>query len=258
MMDIDKYEHGVPSWVDVSSPDLARTKEFYSALFGWEIPNGPPEAGGYSLAMVRGRTVAGVSPQMNPAAPPAWTSYVNVDSVDGTVKLVADNGGTVLMPPMDVMDAGRMAIFADPVGAVIGLWEPGNHTGAQVVNEAGTYSWSELLTTDVERSKAFYGAVFGWTPKVHGDGPDAYVEFEVGGRSIAGMMLKPPSMPAEIPSYWGVYFTVDDADAAAKRVAELGGTVMMGPMDIEPGRFAGVIDPTGAMFSVIRFSEQPS
>src|SRR5882724_3494088 len=131
IMDIDKYEHGVPSWVDVSSPDLARTKQFYSALFGWEIPDGPPEAGGYSLAMVRGRTVAGVGPQMNPAVPPAWTTYVNVDSVDGTVKLVADNGGTVLMPPMDVMDAGRMAIFADPVGAVIGLWEPRNHTGAQ-------------------------------------------------------------------------------------------------------------------------------
>ncbi len=256
-MEIDKYEHGVPSWVDVASPDLARTKAFYSALFGWEIPDGPPEAGGYSLAMLRGRTVAGVGPQMNPMAPPAWTNYVNVDSADDTVKLVAANGGTVFMEPMDVMDAGRMAIFADPVGAVIGIWQPAAHTGAQIVNEVNTWSWSELITTDVERSKEFYGAVFGWGASTHGDGPGAYTELTVDGRSIAGMMAKPPMMPAEVPPFWGVYFTVDDADAAAKRITELGGTIVAGPMDIEPGRFVTVADPVGVVFSVIRFTENP-
>jgi predicted enzyme related to lactoylglutathione lyase len=103
---------------------------------------------------------------------------------------------------MDVMDAGRMAVFADPLGAVIGLWQPNQHTGAQVANEPGTYCWSELITTDLDASKAFYGAVFGWDAEDQGPpgGPPAYTEWKLGGKSIGGMMLKKsPDMPAEMP-----------------------------------------------------------
>ena len=75
---------------------------------------------------------------MNPDFPPVWMTYVNVDSADDTVAKVTANGGTVFAAPMDVMDAGRMAVFADPLGAVIGLWQPESHTGAQLVNEPGT------------------------------------------------------------------------------------------------------------------------
>jgi predicted enzyme related to lactoylglutathione lyase len=261
-MDIDRYQHGVPSWVDVSSPDPARAKEFYASLFGWEIAEGPPEAGGYAIAQVRGRSVAGIGPQMNPAAPPAWTTYVDVDSADAAVELVRASGGMVFMEPMDVMDVGRLAIFADPTGAVIGLWQPGTHLGAQVVNETNTWSWSELLTTDVERDQQFYASVFGWSALTHGEGAGAYTEFQLAGadgtpRSIAGMMPKPPMMPAEVPPFWNVYFTVDDVDAAKDSITKLGGTVVMGPMDIEPGRFLTAADPTGAAFNVIRFTEQP-
>jgi predicted enzyme related to lactoylglutathione lyase len=261
-MDVDRYQHGVPSWVDVSSPDPARTRDFYASLFGWEMAVGPPEAGGYAIAQVRGRSVAGIGPQMNPAAPPAWTTYVDVDSADDVVERVRANGGTVFAEPMDVMDVGRMAIFADPTGAVIGLWQPGTHLGAQVVNETNTWSWSELLTTDVERDKQFYAAVFGWSERTHGEGLGAYTEFQLPGddgapRSIAGMMPKPPMMPAEVPPFWGVYFTVDDVDAAKDSITKLGGTVLMGPADIEPGRFLAATDPTGASFSVIRFNQQP-
>jgi uncharacterized protein len=256
-MDIHRYDHGVPSWVDVASPDVTRAKAFYADLFGWEIRDGPPEAGGYALAHVRGRTVAGIGPQMNPAAPPAWTTYVNVDSADAVAQLVPSNGGTVLAGPFDVMDVGRMAVLADPAGAVIGVWQPGSHAGAQVVNETHTWCWSELITNDVDRAKRFYGAVFGWGDQTHGEGASAYVELQLGGRSIAGMMPKPPTMPAAVPPFWGVYFTVDDPEAAAARIKELGGTVLMGPMDVEPGRFVTAVDPTGATFSVIRFHQQP-
>ncbi len=261
-MDIDRYDHGVPSWIDVSSPDPGRAKEFYASLFGWDIADGPPEAGGYAIAHARGRTVAGIGPQMNPAAPPAWTTYVNVDSADDVAALIRTNGGTVFMDPFDVMDVGRMAIFADPAGAVLGLWQPGSHLGAQVVNETTTWSWSELLTTDVERAQQFYGAVFGWTALTHGEGDGAYTEFQLAGpdgtpRSIAGMMPKPPMMPAEVPPFWGVYFTVDDVDAAKDSITKLGGTVLVGPIDIEPGRFVTAVDPTGATFNVIRFNQQP-
>jgi predicted enzyme related to lactoylglutathione lyase len=254
-MDMEKYEHGVPSWVDVSTPDLDQAAAFYSALFGWECPPGPEEAGGYRVCTLNGRTVAGIAPQMQPG-PPAWSNYVNVDDADDIVARVSANGGTVMMPPMDVMTAGRMAFFADSVGAVLGVWQPGDHPGAGVVNEPGSFSWSELVTTDVEKSKDFYGKVFGWGAETHGDGPGAYTEWQLNGRSIGGMMEKPPMMPAEVPPFWGVYFTVTDTDAAVDKIKSLGGGLMMGPMDIEPGRFAVVTDPLGAAFNIITLSEE--
>jgi hypothetical protein len=180
-------------------------------------------------------------------------TYVNVDSADDAAAKVEANGGTVFMAPMDVMDAGRMAVFADSLGAVIGLWQPGQHTGAQVVNEPGTYCWSELISPDIEASKAFYGAVFGWGAADQGPegGPVAYVEWQLGGRSIGGLLPKQPEMPADMPPFWGVYFAVADADATVARAQELGGTLHMPPTDIDPGRFAMLADPAGAMFNVL-------
>jgi hypothetical protein len=247
------YENGVPSWVDLGSPDLAKSKEFYGALFGWNCPEGPAEAGGYTVCDLGGKTVAGLGPQMNPDAPPNWLTYVNVDSADDTVAKVAANGGTVFMEPMDILEAGRMAVFADSLGAVIGLWQPNQHLGAQVVNEPGTYCWSELISPDLDASKAFYRAVFGWGAEDLGPegGPVAYTEWKLGGNSIGGMLPKQDTMPADMPPYWGVYFTVADADASVARAQELGATLLMPPMDIDPGRFAMLSDPVGAFFNVL-------
>lgn len=253
-MEVDRYEHGVPSWVDLGTPDIPKAIEFYSGLFGWQIEPGPPEAGGYSIAHLRGRAVAGLGPQMNPG-PPYWTTYVSVDSADDIVAKAKAAGGNVLMDPMDVMDAGRMAIFADPVGAVISVWQPNQMPGAGIVNEPNSYSWSELITTDTETSKQFYGEVFGWGSQTHGEGtPMPYTEWKIGDRSVAGMMPKPPMMPAEVPPQWGVYFAVDGTEAAMDKVKELGGQVIMGPMDVEPGKIAVVSDPQGAVFNIITLS----
>ena len=216
----------------------------------WECPEGPAEAGGYRVCHIGGRPVAGIGPAQNPG-PPVWATYVNVSDADATSALVTANGGQVFVPPMDVMDAGRMAVFADPLGAVFSIWQAGMHHGAGLVNEPGTYSWSELISTDVDASIAFYSAVFGWDADTHGEGPGAYTEWQLSGRSVGGLMLKPPMMPAEVPSHWGVYFSVVDTDVAVERIKELGGALMMGPKDIEPGRFAVVSDPTGAVFNVI-------
>jgi predicted enzyme related to lactoylglutathione lyase len=254
-MEVERYEHGVPSWVDLGTPDIPKAIEFYSGLFGWQIEQGPPEAAGYSTALLRGRPVAGLGPQMNPG-PPYWTTYVTVDSAEEAVARAKANGGNVLMDPMDVMEFGRMAIFADPVGAVISVWEAKAMAGAGIVNEPNSYSWSELVTTDIAQSKEFYGAVFGWGSETHGEGgPMPYTEWKIGDRSVGGMMPKPPMMPAEVPPYWGVYFAVDGTEAAMDKVKELGGQVIMGPMDVEPGRLAVVADPQGAVFNIITLSE---
>jgi uncharacterized protein len=252
-VEMERYDDGIPSWADLGSPDLAKSREFYGALLGWNCPEGPPEAGGYSVCDVGGKTVAGLGPQMNPQMPAAWMTYVNVDSADDTIAKVKANGGTVFVEPMDVMDAGRMAVFADPLGAVIGLWQPNEHMGAQLVNQPGALCWNELITTDLDESKTFYKAVFGWDAMDEGPPGEApaYTEWKVAGRSVGGMMLKNDMMPAEMPPNWGVYFAVEDTDASVEKAKELGGTLLFGPVEIEPGRFAVVADDVGAVFNVI-------
>jgi predicted enzyme related to lactoylglutathione lyase len=253
-MEFERYDDGVPSWVDMGSTDLGKSREFYGALFGWNCPEGPPEAGGYTVCDLGGKTVAGLGPQMNPTAPPSWMTYVNVDDVDASVGKVESAAGTVLAPPMSVMDAGRMAVVADPLGAVIGMWQPNQHTGAQLANEANTYCWSELITTDLDKSKAFYKAVFGWDAEDQGPpgGPPAYTEYKVSGRSVGGMMPKNDTMPADMPPNWGVYFAVADIDATVDKAQKLGGALFFGPVEIEPGRFAVLADNVGAVFNAIQ------
>jgi predicted enzyme related to lactoylglutathione lyase len=258
-MEVDKYDEGIPSWVDLGTSDIDAAGAFYAALFGWEVPPGAPEAGGYRVCMLKGRPVAGLGPQMNPG-PPVWATYVNTAAADAVAERVTGSGGQVLAPPFDVMDAGRMAVFADPSGAVFSVWQPNAHGGAGLVNEPGTYAWSELVATDVEGALSFYPAVFGWTANKlpPGDEPLQYVEWKIGDRSVGGMMPKPATLPDEVPAFWAVYFAVEDCDQAVEAVTRLGGQIVMPAMDIEPGRFAVVTDPTGAMFNVIAMREQPA
>jgi len=246
-MEIDVYEHGVPSWVDVSSSDFEKSKRFYSEMFGWEIQQGSEEFGGYSMAVLNGSNVAGVTPA-TPEAPSVWSTYVDVASVDDTLAKATAAGATTIAGAMDVGESGRLAVFADPEGAVIGLWQAKEHKGAGLVNEPGTWAWSELMCDDPESEKAFYAATFGWGAVTQGEGPGAYTEWQVKDRSVGGMMKK----PMEMPSFWGVYIAVADVHAAAKKLEQLGGTVLQPPTEIEPGVFAVASDPVGATFNLFQ------
>jgi len=250
MPELDTYDHGVFSWVDVSSTDFEGTLKFYSDMFGWEIQRGGEEFGGYSMASLKGRLVAGLTPTMSPEAPSVWSTYVDVASVDDTVAKVTKAGGTVIAGPMDVGESGRMAVFSDPDGAVIGLWQAREHKGAGLVNEANTWAWSELLCDNPDAEKRFYADVFGWGEVTHGEGDGAYTEWQVNGRSIGGMMKKPAAMPPGSPSFWAVYLQVEDVEQATKNVEKLGGAVFQAPMKIEPGTFSVVADPVGTVFNL--------
>lgn len=127
MSERNTYAPGTPSWVDLGTSDPAAAAAFYSGLFGWDIQEGPPEAGGYRMCLFRGRPVAGLGPSQSEGMPPWWTTYVAVSSADETAAAISANGGTVLVPPMDVLDVGRMAVAADPYGAVISVWQAGTH-----------------------------------------------------------------------------------------------------------------------------------
>ncbi len=167
-------------------------------------------------------------------------------------------GGSVVMPAMDVMDTGRMAFIADPGGAAIGLWQAGTHKGAQLVNEHGTFTWNELLTDDTDGASAFYAEVFGYRIEVTEMPDGAYTSFwadgNLEGHAAAGMMARTPEM-GEFPNYWGVYFAVDDCDASVATASEHGGTILQPPFDVPGiGRIAVMMDPQGAVFSVMAYS----
>ncbi len=258
-MEVTSYAPGTPSWVDLGTPDAAGSAAFYSGLFGWEITEGPPEDGGYRMCMLNGHAVAGMGPQMNADMPPYWTTYVTVTDADETTAAAEANGGQVLVPPMDVMDVGRMAIYMDPTGAAISAWQARSHIGAGLVNEPGTLCWNELATRDTDAAEAFYTSVFGWGTDVTDMGDFSYTSFTVNGNMVAGMMPMGDMYPPEVPSHWAVYFAVADCDASAAQVTELGGEVRSPPTDIPGvGRFAVCQDPQGAMFALMTMAPSES
>lgn len=259
MSERTSYEPGTPSWVDLGSPDLDAAAEFYAGLFGWQVPaaENVEQTGGYRRATKDGADVAGLMPLMQEGQPTVWSSYVAVADADATAAAVKEAGGTVMAEPMDVMDLGRMAIFADPTGAVFGIWQAGTFPGAGRVNEPGALAWNELGTRDVDAAKAFYGAVFGWGFEDHDMGEmGTYTEWQLDGNAIGGMMDIGGRMPDEIPAHWLVYFAVENTDAAVETVKSSGGDVRFGPIDIPAGRFAVVGDPQGAVFAVIQRPEE--
>lgn len=255
-MEMTKHEPGTPSWADLGTPDLDASIAFYSELFGWRIDKGPEEAGGYSMAMLRDKPVAGIGPLPPGGAPPSWSTYISVDDVEQTAQAVRDNGGQVFFEPMKVeigdTHFGTMAVFGDPGGAAFSVWEPHDHVGAQLVMEPGALAWNELVTRDIDTAKKFYGSVFGWEGDTSEAGPTTYTEWKLGGRAIGGMLQMNEEWPLDVPAHWMAYFAVQDADKAAAKAKELGASLRVEPTDIpNVGRFAVVVDPAGAQFSVI-------
>ena len=167
-------------------------------------------------------------------------------------------GATIFMEPTQIMEAGHMALFADPTGAVIGLWQPGQHTGAQVANEPNTWCWNELNTRDTPKATSFYRHVFEWDAETNDMGGMTYTEWKNGGESIGGMLDMPPAVPAEVPAHWLVYFAVSDTDATVAAAEKLGATTLMPATDIPPGRFAVLSDPAGAAFAIIKMNPAPA
>ena len=243
-----------PAWVDLSSADPAGSREFYARVLGWNVEVNPdPQYGGYALARVGGKDVAGIGPKMMPEAPTVWTIYIGTRDVDGLQGKVQAAGGKVIAPPMEVGTQGKMAVFQDPSGAFIAAWQP-NEMAGFVPGTPGGYGWSELNSRGLDAALPFYHSVFGWGHKTSpmGEGQPPYTEFLLGDESIAGGMEMNPMVPAQVPSYWMVYFEVGDVDASFKKALDSGAKEMVSPVDFPGGRFAILTDPQGAIFGLLK------
>jgi predicted enzyme related to lactoylglutathione lyase len=241
-----------PVWIDLASSDAAAARDFYAKVFGWQIEvESDPQYGGYGMARVGGKDVAGIGPKMMPEAPTAWSIYLGTADIDDLARKVQAAGGTVIAPPMQVGDSGKMAVFQDPSGAFISGWQP-QSMGGFSTGASGSYQWAELNARGIEKAVAFYAKAFGWGIRTSpmGDGRPPYTEFLLGSESIAGAMEMNPMVPAGVPSYWMVYFAVDDVDATFRKALDAGGREMLAPADFPGGRYAIVGDPQGAVFGL--------
>ena len=258
MPEVTEYAPGTPSWVDLASPDPDASARFYGGLLGWEATDPGPveETGGYRMLQRDGRNVAGLGPTQAEGQPAMWTTYISTDDADAVAARVREAGGQVIMEPFDVLGAGRMAVFADPTGAFISVWQPQSHHGADVVNEPGALCWNELATRDVDAAERFYEAVFAWRGDTRAYGDTTYTEWKLADRTVGGMIRMNEQWPEDAPAHWMAYFAVEDVDAAVARVEELGGRVAVPPTDSPAGRFAVVNDPHGAVFSIIGLTRE--
>ena len=259
MSERSEYTPGEFCWVDLSTTDVDGAKSFYGDLLGvtaQDAPGDPDETGGYGFFVLDGKLVAGLGPVQSGEGHPAWSSYIKVEDADATAERAKEAGGTVFFGPADLPnESGRVAMLRDPEGAFIGIVEQNRHPGAQVVNEPGAWTWCNLMTRDLERAKDFYGRVFGWETAQNDETPPNILNWQVEGQrwpeGLGGLMGITDDLPADMPPHWQVYFVVENMDEAIERATSEGAKVGFGPIDVPVARLATLVDPQGAVVSML-------
>ncbi|MEU2431788.1 VOC family protein [Streptomyces sp. NPDC007861] len=253
MTEATRRRPGTPCWVSLMVHGLAATQDFYKALFGWDFVPGPQQLGPYVRALIDGKEVAGIG-RLPPERhlPIAWTTYLATDDADATAEQIRMCGGTVGVGPLDAADAGRLAIAADPEGAVFGIWQAAAHHGTALFGTHGTPVWNELVTRETSSVSKFYQSVFGYEVEPVVSADFDYLTLHLDGRPVASLHGVGHALPRDRGSHWMTYFEVEDPDETAARLVDLGGHVLHAPREGSSGRLATVSDPEGAIFTIVR------
>lgn len=256
------FMQGQFSWVDLAAYNLADARKFYEQMFGWttkdvDTQGGPP----YVQCYRNGQRVAGMGemPEAMKAQrmPPVWSSYIHVNDINATVAKVAELGGQVTMPVMQILDYGWMTFFQDPTGGHVGLWQKNTHGGAEIIGVPGSYCWNELATRDLDRAQEFFAKLLGWEYEDSTGGNHPYKIIRCHGCQIGGI-IQMDEQWGNAPAYWMVYFTVADIDQSTQKLTELGGTICVPTFPIPVGRMSVVSDPQGGTFTLIQLHPMPN
>lgn len=243
-------------WLELATTDQESAKRFYGELFGWETQDSPlgPDAF-YTMFFLGGRQAGAAftlsARERNAGIPPHWQLYVGVEDADATLNRAEELGGKPVHPGFDVMSLGRMAVFEDPTGAYLSLWQPREHKGMGVTGENGAFCWADLQTRDRDRAAQFYRELLGWE-FVPGKDKDAegYLHIRNGGQFIGGL---PPArtLPPHVPSHWLPYIQCADCEATTDTAGRLGANILVPATTIEGAlRFSVVADGQGAVFAL--------
>ena len=258
MSERTEYAPGEFCWVDLATTDVDGALAFYRELLGVEselAPVAPEETGGYRFLVKGGKMICGYGPAQE-GQPPAWHSYVKVEDAHATAERAKGAGGELIFGPIDLPnESGRMAVLRDSTGAFISINAQQKHPGAELVNEPGAWRWNNLMTRDLEAARAFYREVFGWSATHNEAAPEGIEMWQVEGQrwpeGLGGVMAITDDLPPEMPSHWQVYFEVENTDDAIDRTISQGARLGFGPIDVPAGRIATLVDPQGAVVSII-------
>jgi uncharacterized protein len=252
----DAAPAGAPCWVDLMTKDQDGAAAFYGEVFGWTVDDPGPDYGGYKNFLSSGLPVAGfMTNQGGEGAPDFdfWTVYLATDDAQQTVDAAAAHGGQVYLPPTQVMALGTMGMLGDPGGAAVGIWQPAEHQGFQLWNEAGAPCWFELHTRSYDAAVKFYQDVFHADARPMSDAPEfRYTTLNEGEEQLAGIM-DATQHPEGAQSGWAIYFGTEDADASLEKIVKLGGSTVEAAQDTPYGRLGVATDPTGATFRLIQY-----
>jgi predicted enzyme related to lactoylglutathione lyase len=243
---------GTPNWVDLAADDPAAAARFYAGLFGWECEH--QSSRDYWVCKLDGEDIGGIG-RKQPGTehlPSRWTTYLATDHLDLTLDAVTTQQGRQLMEPRDVEVLGRMAIAADPNGAIFGLWQAAEHIGTERTADPGTLVWSEALSQDYETARAFYTSVFGYRAEEIGGHETRYAALYAEDKPVAGTGELHPDFPADTPPHWLPYFATGSTDDTVSQVTGGGGELVGKPLETDFGRMAVLADPEGARFAVIQ------
>jgi hypothetical protein len=244
---------GAPCWLELYTSDPDATQAFYTELFGWECEQMGEEFGNYFNFTKDGRRIAGGMRNDGSGGPDTWSVYLAIDDAQAVADAATANGGSVIVPPMEVMDLGTMVVVADGGGAVIGGWRPGTHSGFELRMEQGTPGWFELHTRDYDTAVAFYEKVFAWPAHAMSDTSELrYTTYGKDDTAEAGIVDAAGFMAAGEPAKWWVYFAVEGADATLDRIVALGGSIEIAAEDTPYGRLAQAADPAGTSFKLLQ------
>ncbi len=248
----DNVPAGAPCWVDLMSSDVEKSKAFYGELFGWTADEPNPEFGGYTNFRKDGEQVAGLMAAQEEGMPDVWSVYLAVEDAEKTVEVAKANGAQVFVEPMAVGDLGTMAVLADAGGAMIGMWQPGEHRGG-LVGTGGAPCHFELHTRDYDTSR---GVLQGRVRLGAADGERRRPTSAT--RSSTSATARTPGswtpsdwLPEGVPAHWSVYFAVDDVDAALATGRRSSAARPIVPGEDTPyGVLATAADATGAVFKL--------
>jgi predicted enzyme related to lactoylglutathione lyase len=246
-------------WYELLTSDVKAAIAFYSDVVRWKAE--PWTTGNYTMWVASQGPLGGVTLLPDAAkqmgAQPFWQPSIQVANVDETVETVKQLGGRVYIVE-DVPTVGRIAVIADPQGAVISVFTPTGDMPPHDLAKHGEVSWHELYTTDNEAAFAFYQRIAGWERLGEFDMGDMgkYLLWGRGGKQLGGMMIKPRDMKTpdgrEVPPSWLLYITTDELDAALARAQAKGARVLNGPMEVPGGqRIVQLMDPQGAAFALV-------
>lgn len=252
-MKFTNYDAGTPCWADLTVQDAEKARDFYGKVFGWEFDiSTDPMTNFYTQCKIGDEVVCGINPARMPNQPSAWSTYIATDDIDATCAKTIELGGKIVMPAMEVMGLGKMAVIQDPQGAFICYWESGIMAGSTIANEINTVCWNELATTDLEAAKEFYSAIFGYGDK---DSTDEYFQFSVNGEVRGGARELSEVEAKMMPAYWGIYFRVDDLASATSKIEAAGGRVLTEKMNADKIEFQSCMDNQGAVFMICQFED---